>query len=97
MTLISINSVLENVRGKIDRGEPLRMDAFLQLQASVVATANNPLINLVRDMVCNLKKSAATLVSAPSLEKIDPMLVVCKCKSRAFYLLETPELQTRNC
>jgi len=77
-TLISINTVLEGIKSKIERCEPLRMEAFLQLEASATATNNNPLINLVRDMVSTLKKSAAALVSAPNADKLDPSLVVCK-------------------
>merc|ERR1719219_2733924 len=77
-TLISINTVLEVIKTKIERCEPLRMEAFLQLEASATATNNNPLINLVRDMVSTLKKSAAALVSAPNADKLDPSLVVCK-------------------
>jgi len=76
-TLISINTVLEVIKTKIERCEPLRMEAFLQLEASATATNNNPLINLVRDMVSTLKKSAAAL-SAPNADKLDPSLVVCK-------------------
>ena len=79
-TLISINTVQEGIKSKIERCEPLRMEAFLQLEASATATNNNPLINLVRDMVSTLKKSAAALVSAPNADKLDPSLVVCKCK-----------------
>merc|ERR1719225_1738154 len=77
-TLISVNTVLEVIKTKIERCEPLRMEAFLQLEASAMATNNNPLINLVRDMVSTLKKSAAALVSAPNADKLDPSLVVCK-------------------
>ena len=56
------------------------METFLQLEASAAATNNNPLINLVRDMVSTLKKSAAALVSAPNADKLDPQTIVCKCK-----------------
>ena len=56
------------------------MEAFYQLETSAVATNNNPLINLVRDTVSNLRKAAASLVNAPNVGKVDPSLVVCKCK-----------------
>ena len=56
------------------------MESFLQLETSALATNNNPLINLVRDMVTNLKKSAAQLSNNPNADKIDPSIVVCKCK-----------------
>ena len=79
-SLKSIDSVLEDVKRRIERCEPLRMETFLQLEASAAATNNNPLINLVRDMVSTLKKSAAALVSAPNADKLDPQTIVCKCK-----------------
>ena len=81
-TLISINTVLESIKNRIERSEPLRMEAFLQLETSALATNNNPLINLIKDMVSTLKKSAAALNpnAAGSSDKIDPALVVCKCK-----------------
>ena len=80
-TLISINTVLESIKNRIERSEPLRMEAFLQLETSALATNNNPLINLIKDMVSTLKKSAAALnPNAGSNEKIDPGIVVCKCK-----------------
>ena len=63
------------------------METFLQLEASAAATNNNPLINLVRDMVSTLKKSAAALVSAPNADKLDPQTIVCKCK----FLLSTTD------
>jgi len=79
-TLISINTVLESIKNRIERSEPLRMEAFLQLETSALATNNNPLINLIKDMVSTLKKSAAALNSnaAGSSDKVDPALVVCK-------------------
>jgi len=77
-SLKSIDSVLEDVKRRIERCEPLRMETFLQLEASAAATNNNPLINLVRDMVSTLKKSAAALVSAPNADKLDPQTIVCK-------------------
>ena len=73
--------MLESIRTKIERGEPLRMEAFYQLESSAITTTNNnPLINLVKDMVSTLKKSAATLTAVSSAEKVDPSLIVCKCK-----------------
>ena len=78
--MMSMNTVLESIKGKIERCEPLRMEAFIQLEASATNTNNNPLINLVRDMVSNLKKSAANLIQGVNTDKIDPSLVVCKCK-----------------
>ena len=83
-TLVGINTVLETIRSRIEHCEPLRMEAFLQLEASAAATNNNPLINLVKDMVNTLKKSAVALVSAPNADKLDPSLVVCKCKFQVF-------------
>lgn len=78
-TLVGINTVLESIRTKIERGEPLRMEAFYQLESSAITTTNNnPLINLVKDMVSTLKKSAATLTAVSSAEKVDPSLIVCK-------------------
>lgn len=79
-TLISINTVLESIKNRIERSEPLRMEAFLQLETSALATNNNPLINLIKDMVSTLKKSAAALNpnAAASSDKIDPAIVVCK-------------------
>ena len=57
------------------------MEAFYQLESSAITTTNNnPLINLVKDMVSTLKKSAATLTAVSSAEKVDPSLIVCKCK-----------------
>ena len=79
-SLKSIDTVLEDIKRRIERCEPLRMETFLQLEASAAATQNNPLINLVRDMVSTLKKSAASLVSAPNADKLDPQTIVCKCK-----------------
>ena len=72
--------MLESIRTKIERGEPLRLEAFYQLESSAITTNNNPLINLVKDMVSTLKKSAATLTAVSSAEKVDPSLIVCKCK-----------------
>ena len=72
--------MLESIRTKIERGEPLRMEAFYQLESSAINTNNNPLINLIKDMVSTLKKSAATLTAVSSAEKVDPSLIVCKCK-----------------
>merc|ERR1712088_409005 len=63
-TLISINTVLESIRTKIERGEPLRMEAFFQLEASAINSNNFALKTLVQDMVSTLKKSAATLGSS---------------------------------
>ena len=79
-TLISINTVLESIRTKIEHGEPLRMEAFYQLESSAITSNNFPLINLVRDMVSTLKISAATLTAVPNVDKVDPSLIVCKCK-----------------
>ena len=56
------------------------MEAFYQLESSAINTNNNPLINLIKDMVSTLKKSAATLTAVSSAEKVDPSLIVCKCK-----------------
>lgn len=82
-TLVSINTALESIKTKIERGEPLRMEAFYQLESSAITTNNNPLINLVRDMVSTLKKSAASLTSAPNADKVDPSVIVCKCKCKS--------------
>ena len=82
-TLVSINTALESIKTKIERGEPLRMEAFYQLESSAITTNNNPLINLVRDMVSTLKKSAASLTSAPNADKVDPSVIVCKCKFKS--------------
>ena len=59
------------------------MEAFYQLESSAITTNNNPLINLVRDMVNTLKKSAASLTSAPNADKVDPSVIVCKCKFKS--------------
>lgn len=84
-SMISINTVLESIRTKIERGEPLRMEAFFQLEASAINSNNFALKTLVQDMVSTLKKSAATLGSstatttvaaAPNAEKVDPSIVV---------------------
>ena len=87
-SMISINTVLESIRTKIERGEPLRMEAFFQLEASAINSNNFALKTLVQDMVSTLKKSAATLgsssaataVAAPNAEKVDPSMVVYNCK-----------------
>ncbi len=82
--MTTVTGVLETIRGRLEKEEPLRMDAFMQLETAIamagIGTTTNPLCNLVTSMVKDLKKSAASLVSAPSLDKIDPLLVVCKCK-----------------
>ena len=98
-TLISINTVLESIKNRIERSEPLRMEAFLQLETSALATNNNPLINLIKDMVSTLKKSAAALNSnaAGSSDKVDPALVVCKCKfpfsAKFHFVFQNSQLQ----
>ena len=75
------------------------MEAFLQLETSALATNNNPLINLIKDMVSTLKKSAAALNSnaAGSSDKVDPALVVCKCKfpfwAKFHFVFQNSQLQ----
>lgn len=51
-------TALESIRARLDKGEPLRLDAFLKIESCLVGT-NNPVYSTVDSLVGQLKRSCA--------------------------------------